>query len=334
MRKSRKANKGGQEEGEKNFARSPDLLAILEAFIEKHKAGSPTDASVYWIHLNPKQIAHLLSQQAGISLSHGFIKRTLKRMNYKYRKMSKNLPTGQYANRDKQFKIIFTLVAMMSMKTVVISIDCKKKERLGNFYREGKCYSQGVVKVYDHDYEHLSEGKVIPYGIYDLARNEGYICIGSSHETAEFIFDNLLWWWDTYGIHQYADAKNILILCDAGGANSYRHYAFKMQMLLLAKQIGIDIIICHYPPYSSKWNPIEHRLFAHVHQAMKGVVFADYSIVKELIEKTTTDTGLRVVVRMNTKSYQIGSKTSKDQVDFNRIQFHPIIPQLSHRLIA
>ncbi len=328
----------------KNFVHSPNVSALLEAFIESHKAGSPTDAQVYWIHLKPKQIAQGFYQEQKIVVSHGVVKRTLERMNFKYRKMSKTLATGSYGNRDKQFKIIFTLIAIMSLKTPLISIDCKKKERLGNLYREGRCYIQGVMKVYDHDYAHLGEGKVIPHGIYDMQRNEGYISIGSSHETAEFIFDNwsfyycrigsMLWWWDNFGIHHYPDATTLLLLCDAGGANNYRHHAFKKQMLLLSRQIGIDILICHYPPYASKWNPIEHRLFPHVHQAMKGVVFSNYSIVKELIEQTSTDNGLTVVVRLNTKHYQIGSKTCKDDIDFERVQFHPIIPQLSYRIIA
>ena len=242
-------------------------------------------------------------------------------MGFKYRKLSKTLATGFCADRDAQFKIIFNLVAVVSLDTPILSIDCKKKERLGNLYRAGKCYSTAPIPVFDHDYYYLSKGKVIPHGIYDLQRNEGYISIGGSSETAEFIADNLLWWWDNYGIHNYPDAKSILIFCDAGGGNSYRHYAFKKHILLLAKKIGIDIIICHYPPYSSKWNPIEHRLFCHVSKAIQGVVFSDYNIVKELISNTQTDTGLKVYTRLNLKVYKIGIKTTKEEVDFNRKYF-------------
>jgi hypothetical protein len=204
--------------------------------------------------LKPREIADRFKQEHGIKISHGLVKRQLMAMNFKYRKLSKQLPTGHYPDRDKQFNIIFALVAMMSLKTAVISIDCKKKERIGNLYREGKCYSQSSIKVYDHDYESLATGKVIPHGIYDLLRNEGYISIGTSHETAAFIADNLRWWWDEFGIHHYPDTTTILILCDAGGANSYRHYCFKKQMLHLSAQIGKNIIVCHYPPYASKWN--------------------------------------------------------------------------------
>lgn len=316
------------------FARSPEKATLLEALINRHKAGSPTDSSVFWTHLKPKEFARLFMEEHGIPISNNQVKRKLRLMGFKYRKLGKNLPTGTYAARDLQFQIIFSLVFAMSVDSPIISMDCKKKERLGNLYRAGKCYVQGQVEVYDHDYEHLSTGKVIPHGIYDMQRNEGFITIGNSHETAAFVAENLLWWWDNFGVHNYPDARVILLFCDAGGANSYRHHAFKEQMLKLADTIGKDILICHYPPYASKWNPIEHRLFAHVHHAIQGVVFADYKIVKELIEKTSTDTGLKVNVRILDKHFEIGIKTDKAKIDFSRIQQHPKIPELSYRIAA
>ncbi len=200
---------------------------MLTAFVDSHRAGSPTDAGLYWISLKAWQVAELFYEQHQIKVSHGLVKRLLRELGYSYRKQSKQLATGSYARRDEQFRVICSLVLGMSLGSPVLSVDCKKKERLGNFYRDGRCYCSGAVKVYDHDYQHLSEGKVIPHGIYDLQANQGYISIGSSSETADFILDNLLWWWFEYGIHQYPDAKNILLRCDAGGANSYRHHVFK-----------------------------------------------------------------------------------------------------------
>jgi Rhodopirellula transposase DDE domain len=144
----------------------------------------------------------------------------------------------------------------------------------------------------------------------------------------------LLWWWDNFGIHHYPHADRILILCDAGGANSYRHYLFKKQMQLLAATIGKEIIVCHYPPYASKWNPIEHRLFCHIHATMQGVVFSDYNIVKELIAKTKTKTQLKVNVRLNLKDYPTGEKIDKKDIDFSKIQFNQFIPELSYRFAA
>lgn len=303
-------------------------------FIDQRKAGSPTDSQVYWIALKPRTIATLFYEQTSYKVSNGFVKRILKQEGYKYRKPHKSLATGKYDKRNEQFEIIFQLVAIMSLDSPVISIDCKKKEQLGQLRRDGRVYCTAFLEAFDHDYAHLSQGKVIPHGIYDLQRNEGYISIGASHETAHFVKDNLLWWWDNYGIHQYPKAKTILILCDAGGANSYRHYAFKIQMLELVKQIGLDIIICHYPPYASKWNPIEHRLFAHVNHQIKGVPFTDYKFVKELIAQTRTKTGLKVFVRLNLEPYQTGLRFTKDDVDFSRISFNKNIPKLSYRIAA
>ena len=320
--------------GGKNFVQHPEVEQLLTAFIEKHKAGSPTDASVYWIHWRPSEIAHHFWEAHQYKVSHGLVKRQLRQMGFGYRKMSKCLPTGSDARRDEQFKIIFTLVAIMSQNSPIVSIDCKKKERLGLLHRSGACYSEQALEVYDHDYQYLGEGKVIPQGIYDLQRNEAYVSIGTSHETASFIADNLRWWWMYYGIHHYPDAQTILILCDAGGANSYRHYAFKKQMLALASEIGLDLVICHYPPYASKWNPIEHRVFSHLHRSMQGVVLTDYELIQELMQKTTTATGLKVIVRINEHYYPIKSKTSREMVDFSRIQFHPQLPELSYRIVA
>jgi hypothetical protein len=305
---------------------------LLIAFIESHKAGSPTDSNTYWISLKPCAVAQLFEQQHQIKVSNGLVKRLLKELGYSYRKQSKQLATGSYAHRNIQFEIICTLVLIMGCESPVLSIDCKKKERLGNLYRGGKCFCTKAIKVYDHDYEHLSQGKVIPHGIYDLQANKGYISIGASSETADFVVDNLLWWWWQYGIHQYPDARNILLLCDAGGANSYRHFIFKHRLMMFAKETGLSVIVCHYPPYCSKWNPIEHRLFSQVHKAMEGAVFSDYTTVLKMIEQTSTKKGLTVVVRLNLKQYQTGLKVAKDELDENRITFNPQIPELNYRI--
>lgn len=325
----------------KKIYQQAHIKLLLIAFIERFKAGSPTDSAIFWVSKKPKQLALAFNEEYNQRVSHGSVKRLLKELGYGYRKQAKQLPTGTYSRGDEQFAIITHLLLVMSIKSPVISIDCKKKERLGNFYRDGKCYAQAPVKVYDHDYAHLSEGKVIPDGIYDLQANKGYICIGNSAETADFIIDNLLWWWTEYGIHLYPDATTVLLLCDAGGANSYRHHIFKDRLLALAATLGISFVVCHYPPYASKWNPgrsrlkavvCEHRLFCHVHQAMSGVVFSDYQTVKEHMQATATKTGLTVVVRLNLQTYQTGSKVDKRVKDDKRIQYHPKIPDLNYRI--
>ncbi len=305
---------------------------MLTALIESYKAGSPTDSDVYWVSLKPCSIAKLFEERHHIKISNGLVKRLLKELGYGYRKQTKQIAIGSYPLRDEQFKIICSLILAMSLGSPILSIDCKKKEKLGNFYRNGKCFCTKAIKVYDHDYEYLSEGKVIPHGIYDMQANKGYVSIGGSRETADFIVDNLLWWWWEYGIHQYPDAKNILILCDAGGANSYRHHIFKHRLMEFAEQTGLSVIVCHYPPYCSKWNPIEHRLFSQVHKSMEGVVLADYHTVEKLIKQTSTKTGLSVVVRLNLKEYQKGIKVDKKDIDKKRIVHHPTIPELNYRI--
>jgi hypothetical protein len=328
---TRQRKKGG---GRKPFFFVHSMIDnALTCWIEAHKAGSPTEPEVFWIHYRPYEIAKLFKESSGYTVSHGQIKRKLRCLGFGYRKLSKNVATGVCADRDLQFKIICDLVLFMSLKSPILSIDCKKKEVLGNLYRAGKCYMQGSVKVYDHDYTHLAEGKVIPHGIYDLQRIEGYITIGTSHETAEFITDNLLWWWVTYGIHYYPEAQSILIFCDAGGGNSYRHHVFKKKLLELAKTIGKKLIICHYPPYASKWNPIEHRLFAPVHQAMQGAVLDSYQTVKMLIDKTSTKTGLKVVSRIVDKHYPIGEKVEAKDVDYSSIIYNKVVPKLSYEVV-
>jgi hypothetical protein len=295
-----------------------------------HKWGSPTNPNVYWIHYKPYEISKLFKASSGEKVSNGQVKVLLRSLGFKYKRMHKNLATGQSDCRNQQFGMICELIMLLSLNSPIISIDCKRKEVLGNLHRDGEIAMIGQVEVLDHDYGHLAEGKVIPHGIYDLQKNEGYMTIGTSHETAEFIKDNLLWWWDNWGKNNYPDAKNILILCDSGGANSYRHHAFKKQMQQLAQTIGIEIIICHYPPYTSKWNPIEHRLFAHVHQAMKGVPFYNYDIVLQITQKTTTKTGLKVYARLLQKEYDIGIKTDKNEVDPQRIAFNSNLNKLSY----
>lgn len=317
---------------EKKTEEQPEIKKLLTALIERFKAGSPTEEGVYWISLKPYAISKLFREEHHIKISNGMVKGLLKELGYGYRKQAKQLATGSYASRDEQFKIICSLVVAMSLESPVLSIDCKKKERLGNLYRHGKCFCTNAVKVFDHDYEYLSRGKVIPHGIYDIQANKGYISVGGSSETADFILDNLLWWWWGYGIHQYPDARNILLLCDSGGANSYRHFIFKHRLMEFAKQTGLSVIVCHYPPYCSKWNPIEHRLFSHVHKAMEGVVFTDYETVKNAIEQTSTKTGLTVVVRLNLKNYPNGVKIDKADIEQKRIAHHPDIPELNYRI--
>lgn len=217
----------------------------------------------------------------------------------------------------------------------IISIDTKKKEVLGNVTRNEQLLTKGkeAVKVLSSDYPNLGTGKAIPHGIYDVKLNEGYLSLGNSHETAEFVVDNLEWWWTKFGQYEYPKATRILILCDSGGANSHRHHLFKKLLQELARKIGKKLVICHYPPYCSKYNPIERKLFAQVHRTIKETILTDLPQVKKLMEKTATKTGLSVEVRIKEKFYPLKQPSLAEEVDEKRILRHPTLPKLSYTIL-
>lgn len=214
----------------------------------------------------------------------------------------------------------------------VLSIDTKKKETLGQLYRSGKSYCQEALKVHDHDFSHLGQGAVVPHGIYDVTKNIGYVSLGTSKDTSEFFCDNLRHHWH-HGLQQeYPQADEVLLLMDGDGSNSCLHYIVKEDLQKLAQQLQITITVAHYPAYCSKYNPIEHRLFAHLQKSWDGVLFENYQVVKEQVEKTTTTTGLQVVAWINQKKYQTGRKYSGDFKMNMTIQFDPIIPKWNYRI--
>lgn len=182
---------------------------------------------------------------------------------------------------------------------------------MGNFYWNGKLYRKEAVKVYNHDFNTFSDGVVIPHGLYDVKRNEGYITLGISKDTSEFCCECIKDWWMNHGRYNYPSANSILALADGGGSNSSRHYIFKEDLQKLVDEIGIEIRMAHYPPYTSKYNPIEHRLFCHVTSACKGVVFSSVYVVKSLVDRTSTSTGLKVFTSIKDKVYATARKASE-----------------------
>ncbi len=178
-----------------------------------------------------------------------------------------------------------------------------------------------VAPVYDHDFPHLADGVAIPHAIYDVGGNHAHVNIGTSHDTGEFACDSLRRWWCRRGRYDHPQASSILMLVDGGGSNSSRHYLFKEDLQRLVDTIGIEIRVAHYPPYTSKWNPVEHRVFPHVTRSMQGVILTSHELVKELIEKTTTTTGLIVRASILDKVYEIGRKVADGFKESMRIVF-------------
>ncbi len=215
----------------------------------------------------------------------------------------------------------------------IVSMDSKKKEYLGNFYRDGRLYTLEEIQTWDHDFNSQATGVIIPHSLYDLNLNVGYIQIGTSNDTGEFACDSFRIWWYNYGRKHYPNATSILVLCDGGGSNSSRHYIFKEDLQNLANEIGIEIRIAHYPPYCSKYNPIEHRLFPHVTRACQGVVFTSVELVKELMEKTHTKTGLKAFVHVIDKVYQTGRKVAADFKKNMPIVFDEFLPKWNYRAV-
>jgi hypothetical protein len=237
-------------------------------------------------------------------------------------------------HRNEQFENIGRLIAeYRCTDNPIISLDAKKKEHLGNFYRAGRLYTLEEIRTYDHDFKSQASGIIIPHSLYDLHLNVGYIQLGTSHDTSEFACDSFRHWWYTYGRKLYPNATSILVLCDGGGSNSSRHYLFKADLQELADEIGIEIRIAHYPPYCSKYNPIEHRFFPHVTRACQGVVFTTVELVKELMAKTHTKTGLQAFVHIIDKVYQTRRKVADDFKENMRILFDDFLPQWNYRAV-
>ena len=166
--------------------------------------------------------------------------------------------------------------------------------------------------MFDHDWATLAEGVAIPHGLYDLSENVGYIQLGTSHDTSEFACDSIRYWWTTYGKVRYPLENSILLLCDGGGSNSSRYYIFKQDLQALVNQLGIEIRIAHYPPYTSKYNPIEHRLFPHLTRVCQGVIFESVEMVKDLMAKAKTQTGLKVFTSVLDQVYKTGRKVTEE----------------------
>jgi hypothetical protein len=326
--------KGG---GRKRYTVSwgPILDEKFLAVLRDHTAGDPMDETVRWTNLTPGEIVKALRTEHDIVVSKFVVYQLLKKHHYRRRKAQKKTSLKQeIKNRDEQFKNIAQLKAeFKAAGNPIVSMDTKKKEYLGNFYREGQLYTLEQLHTYDHDFHSYAEGVIIPHSLYDLGLNVGYIQLGTSHDTGEFACDSFRLWWTTYGRQLYPKATAILVLCDGGGSNSARHYLFKQDLQALADEIGIEIRIAHYPPYCSKYNPIEHRFFPHVTRACQGVIFTSIELVKELMDKTSTTTGLKAFVHIIDKVYETGRKVAADFKETMRIVFDDFLPRWNYRAI-
>lgn len=258
------------------LAQQLELETQFEQVLDTHTAGNPMNEKVRWTNLRPSQISSLL-QQRGCTASPYVVKHLLQQHDYVQRKLQKRLPTGICADRDAQFQLIRALRAdYRDLGYPIISIDTQKKEALGNLYRDGRLYTRAELQVLDYDFPSLAEGVIIPYTIYDLQQNQAYVYLGTSKDTAMFVGDCLLHWWEHYGQPRYAHTRSVLTLADGGGSNSARHARFKQELQRVADVGQVEMRMAHYPPYCSKWNPVEHRVFPHITRALQGLVLTSY----------------------------------------------------------
>ena len=311
----------------------PRLEENFLRVLRDYTAGDPMREGVRWTNLTRAEIAQRL-KEAGTPVSVTVVKQLLRKYRYVQRKAQKSQAMGQHADRNQQFENIARIKQQyLESDNPILSIDTKKKELLGTFYRDGHLYTQEVLTTFDHDFPSAASGVVIPHGLYDVKRNDGHVNLGTSHDTSEFACDSIERWWASRGRTLYSRATSILLLCDGGGSNSASQYLFKEDLQRLVDRLGIAIRVAHYPPYTSKYNPIEHRLFPHLTRACQGVIFKSIELVKGLMEKAKTSTGLQVTVDILDKVYQTGRKYAEGFKEDMKILFDEILPKWNYRVV-
>jgi hypothetical protein len=303
------------------------LRAELTRIVEETTAGDPMSA-LRWTNKSTEAIAGELSRR-GHPVSDKTVARMLNEMGYSLQLNRKRKEGPQHPDRDAQFRYLNRQEASFrASRDPVISVDTKKKELVGAFKNGGRTWRpQGEpYEVEVHDWPSRAKGKAIPYGVYDIQEDRAVVNVGISHDTAEFAVESIRRWWRLDGRRRYGSARRLLICADGGGSNGSRTRAWKANLLELAEEIGIPITVSHYPPGTSKWNRIEHRVFSFISLTWKGQPLWNLETVINLIGATRTRSGLRVKAVLDTASYETGVKISDEQIDKQRIrrsQFHP-----------
>lgn len=305
----------------------------LRQLLREFTAGDPMRAGVLWTNLSLRELSRRLLA-LGTPASRRVIRRLLRQLKLGRRTARKKKTMGHHPDRNAQFENIARLRReYQDAGDPVISIDTKKKELLGNFHRPGQTFTERTVETFDHDFGSAGQGKLIPHGIYDLANQHAHLNLNTSHDTGELCCDSIALWWEQHGRAAYPKATRLLILCDGGGSNSATQYLFKEDLQRLANHLGLELRVAHYPPYCSKHNPIEHRVFPHVTRACQGVIFHTAEIARQFIERTKTSTGLRVTVGVLDKVYATGRKYAQGFKETMNILFDDHLPKWNYRAL-
>lgn len=309
---------------------------IDEAFlqiVDPHTAGDPDQDGVLWTNLSRPKIAEELLRR-GFRVSVSVVSQLLERHRLGRRKACKTLPMGRHADRDRQFQIIaHHRAAFAKSPNPIVSMDTKHKEFLGLLFRQGRLYTQKAKKALDHDFPSAALGVVYPHGFYDVKRNLGHLNLGLSHDTSRFACDSLGLWWQRHGQPAYPQSRRLLLLCDGGGSNASNRYVFKYHLERLAQRIGLEIRVAHYPPYCSKYNPIEHCFFPHVTRACQGLLLTSTEVTCQAMARTTTKQGLKTTVQVLPGDYPLKEGYPDDYPETMKIRFDEELPAWNYRAI-
>lgn len=302
----------------------------LRACLDVRTAGDPDDEAIIYTSLSPRELSGQLTE-IGTPVGRDAIATWLDNAGIRRRQIRKDLAGGEHPDRDAQFNRIAELIdTYESEGNPWFSMDTKAKEHLGRMYRKGRSRCNIPFQSFDHDYPSWADGVVIPHGIYDRKANLGHINLGLSHDTSLFACDSFKWFWNRIGKQRYPCATSILLTCDGGGSNSSSKYIFKHDLQQLSDSIGLEIRIAHYPPYCSKYNPIERRFFAHIARACSGMLFDTIDRVVQLMRNARTTTGLRTTVNVIRREYQ-NKRNATDEIKENLLTiFDSYLPKWNY----
>ena len=299
----------------------PELAASLERLVDPMTRGDP-QSPLRWTCKSTTQLANELTRQ-GHPVSPRTVGRLLKAAGYSLQSNRKTKEGSNHPDRNAQFEHInATVIAFQERGQPVISVDTKKKEIIGKFKNNGREWQPKgePEEVLVHDFMDKDLGKAIPYGVYDVTENQGWVSVGIDHDTAQFAVEAIRRWWKKMGSKRYRGAKRLLITADGGGSNGSRCRLWKVALQDLANRMGIPIHVCHFPPGTSKWNKIEHRMFCHITQNWRSRPLVSHDVIINLIASTVTTKGLRIKAELDPKAYPLGIKVTDDELAAVNIQ--------------
>ncbi len=306
--------------------KQPKLVAALDALVEPGTRGDP-QSPLRWTCKSTRRLAEALQCQ-GFQVSDRKVAALLKKNGYSLQSNRKTREGKSHPDRNAQFEYINEqALRFQRRRQPVVSVDAKKKELVGDFKNAGREWRRRgkPEEVRVHDFIDPDLGKAIPYGVYDVTHNEGWVSVGIDHDTARFATEALLRWWKKMGSKRYPNAKELLITADGGGSNSSRSRLWKAALQTLANRIGLTLRVCHFPPGTSKWNKIEHRMFSHITQNWRGKPLVSHKVIVQLIAHTTTTSGLKVRAALDRRLYPTGEKVSRtefENIQLKRADFH------------